>query len=54
MRAILVDWLVQTANEVSEKDEKTILKNLDYRYYISEVQKQIAEIEVNKNQLTLF
>lgn len=52
--AILKNWNVEQANEINDSNSKEIRNNIDYKYYISEVEKLIIEIEGNKQQLQLF
>jgi molybdopterin synthase catalytic subunit len=44
-------WIVTILNEYKEKDLKEYLNNIDYKYYISEANKIIEQIE--EKQLTL-
>lgn len=52
--SILSDWQVETANHVRDEDVEVIRKNLNYAYYIMEVEKVIGEIEEKIQQLKLF
>lgn len=52
--AILKDWVVEPAYVIDEQSSKEIFNNLNYTFYIKEVEKRIAEIESSRTQIKLF
>lgn len=51
--SVLKDWLVTSVNRIEDPSIKNY-PNIDYRFYIKEVEKVIHAIEGNANQLKLF
>lgn len=52
--AILKDWMCEPANHITEDTEKIIRNNINYSFYILEVEKLIGSIEESIKQLKLF
>lgn len=52
--SILSDWQVEMANHMTEEKIEDIRKNINYSFYIMEVEKVIGEIEEQVTQLKLF
>ena len=52
--SILKDWFVEPANHITPDNEQTIRSNINYAYYIIEVERLISSIEESITQLKLF
>lgn len=52
--SILSDWHVEMANHLTQEKIEDIRRNINYSFYIMEVEKVIGEIEEQVTQLKLF